>query len=133
MLIGEGSRPNLPPLPDAGAGILGIIQYLADLHTSLDAAISGIVTGTVGFAGLRGLSSSGIVSRNLIKQSLDIGGGVTNVWSFINIEPDTSYSLFFSPSSPASTLLRNSLRMTTGVILVSTGLAGETMDILLLR
>ena len=135
MLVGPPVKPSLPEIPREQDGIRGVIQYLKDLEISINAFVSAIVTNSVALAGLRGVSTTGIVPKNFSIQSLAFGGRTTALWAFDAAESDPSFMLIISPNSTASFALVNIVRQTTGVIfqIAQTGIAGLSADILLLR
>ena len=135
MLIGPSTRPTLPELPSESEGIRGIIRYLRDLEFSVNSFVSAIVVNSVALAGVRGISSSGIVPKNFVAQAVDFSNRTTGLWVFDAPESDVSYMLIFSPNSTASFALINITRFSTGVIfqIANTGISGLKLDCLLLR
>lgn len=135
MLVGIPIRPQLPILPALGSDLAAIHRYLQDLEQTINVYMSRIVSNAVGLVGVRGLSSSGVVSQNFIQGSLAIGGHTSLTWGFSNIETDASYMVFYSPSVSTGMVMVGQTRMTTGVAFTFNPAvpSGMLLDILLLR
>ena len=135
MLTGPPHRPQLPRPPHETEGLAGIYQYLRQLDQALGVSLSAIVGNTIGMLGVKGLSSSGVVARNFVRQSLNIGGQTSINWVFTNIEVDASFMIFYSPSTSTGAVLTSYTQATTNVNFVFSPVvpSGLTMNIFLLR
>lgn len=135
MLIGPSYQSHLPEPPADPSSIHDILEYLRELPEMVGRNIQAIVANTVGIVGVRGLSSSGIMPRNFVKQSLLIGGQTSASWVFPAIESDASYLIFYSPTVTTGVVMVGQTRTTTAVNFrfnppVSSGIL---LDVLLLR
>lgn len=136
MLIGPPYQPSLPDPPrEPNANLKDILEYLRDLPESVGKSLQAIVANTVGLGGVRGISSSGIIPRNFVKQALYIGNTTSASWVFSNIEADASYLIFYSPSVSTGVVLTQQTRTTTAVNFVFNPAvpSGALLDVLLLR
>ena len=98
-------------------------------------SLSAIVGNTVGMLGVRGLSSTGSVARNFVRQSLTIGNQTSINWIFSNIEIDSSFMVFCFPSVSTGVVMTSYTQATTQVNFVFNPAvpSGILMNILLLR
>lgn len=135
MLTGVPLRPLTPPLPSPDAELKDIIQYLRSLDTAINTFITRVVTNAQGMLGVRGLSSSGVISQNFTYGSLGIGNQTSIWWSFANIEPDASYMILYSPNMSTGMVMTKQTRTTTGVQFTFNPnvLSGMLLDLCLLR
>jgi len=135
VLTGVPLRPLTPPLPSPDAELKDIIQYLRSLDTAINTFITRVVTNAQGMLGVRGLSSSGVISQNFTYGSLGIGNQTSIWWSFANIEPDASYMILYSPNMSTGMVMTKQTRTTTGVQFTFNPnvLSGMLLDLCLLR
>lgn len=135
MLIGPSHGTKLPQVPVEAGSIEAILYYLKDLRDTLDVYLNSIVGGAVGLAGVRGISSSGVIAQNFTKGSLAIGNQTTAVWAFANAEQNPSYLLLYGTNADASFLLTGLAKGTTNVIFSfrAAQASGMLLDICLIR
>ena len=135
MLVGPPHRPHLPAPPHESEGLSGIYRYLHELHQALGVGMSAIVGNSVGMLGIKGLSSSGNIARNFVKQSLQIGNQTSIGWTFTNIEVDASYMLFYTPSSATGMVMTSYTQQTTQALFTFNPAvpSGLTLNIMLVR
>lgn len=134
MLVGPSTGSSFPTRPHEGSSFREILLYLQDLERSISRQQSSIVAFSVGFLGLRGLSSTGTTAQNF-NNVLSISNVTSVTWTFTSFEADASYMIFAMPTVTASTMI-TSLSQTTSTVSFNFSAvvpSGINMNVLLLR
>ena len=135
MLIGPPHRPHMPEVPDEREGLQGIYDYLRRLDRALATNFSVIVGNSIGLAGLRGISGSGTVANNFVRQSLQIGNLTNFVCSLVNVESNASYLVFLQPSRTTGMVVTTHIQTTTSIMFGFEPAvpSGMTLNLMLVR
>lgn len=135
MLLGPPHRAFLPTQPREEEGIQGILDYIEGLSAALNNYFPLIIGRSNHLIGMRGISGTGSTAQNL-RGVVAVAPGATSAQvTFPNLEADTSYMLWLTPtgSPPLSTSYINP--STSGFLALASAGAptGMTINWLLLR